>query len=152
MLEMLRVSGDKGFIDTSIDEANYLDTLLGEAFLIDIGDADNPRRPVVGIIRYAPGAEVPVHRHDTDYVSIVIDGEIEVTRKRHDVGAVRVVKGGTAYGPLKAGPDGCRVIEVFADRSGIMATFLGDDELAARYRALQADVLAKMAQQLAEAE
>lgn len=152
MLEMLRLTGEKGFVDTSIEEADYFETLLGDAFLVDIGDADNPRRPVVGVIKYAPGAEVPVHYHNTDYVSIVIEGEIEVTRKRHGVGAVRVVKQGTAYGPLKAGPDGCRVIEVFADRSGIMATFLGDDALAVRYRELQAEVLTKMAEQMAPTE
>lgn len=146
MIEMLKVPGDKGFIDTSIDEAEYLDTLLGQAFLMDIGDADNARRPVVAVVRYAPGAEVPVHYHDTDYLSIVLEGEIEVTRKLHSVGAVRMVKKGTAYGPLKAGPEGCRVVEVFADRSGLMATFLGDDDLAVEYRAVQAEVLARLAQ------
>jgi hypothetical protein len=86
-----------------------------------------------------------VHHHATDYISIVIDGEIEVTRKRHGVGDVRMVKAGTAYGPLKAGPQGCKVIEIFAERSGIMATFLGDDDLAKQFRALQAEVLAQLA-------
>jgi hypothetical protein len=147
MLEMLRVSGEKGFIDTSWEDAQYADTLLGQAFLMDVGDGDNPRRPLVGMVRYAPGAEVPVHHHDTDYVSIVVEGEIEVTRKVHRRGSIRVVKKGTAYGPLKAGPEGCLVVEVFADRSGISATFLGDDELAETYRRLQAEALADLAAQ-----
>lgn len=147
MLEMLKVAGDKGFIDTTWMEAEYADTLLGKAFLIDVGDEDNVHRPLVGMVHYAPGAEVPVHYHDTDYVSIVVEGEIEVTRKVHGPGSVRIVKKGTAYGPLRAGPDGCRVVEVFADRAGIMATFLGDDELAVEYRRLQAETLADLAKQ-----
>ena len=39
---------------------------------------------------------------------------IEVTRRNHEVGSIRVVNQGTVYGPLIAGPDGCTVIDVFA--------------------------------------
>ena len=145
MLKMLRVSGDKGFIDTSWEEADYEDTLLGRAFLVDVGDEANPRRPLVGVIDYAPNTQIPVHSHDTDYVSIVVDGEIEITRRVHHRGSIRIVRGGTAYGPMKAGPTGCRVLEVFADRSGIAATFLGDDELAKEFRRAQAAALADLA-------
>jgi quercetin dioxygenase-like cupin family protein len=66
------------------------------------------------LVQYDPGSEIPVHYHPSDYCSIVVEGSIEITRKLHEVGSVRVVKGGTAYGPLRVGEDGCTVIDVFA--------------------------------------
>lgn len=66
------------------------------------------------MVRYDPGSEVPVHHHPSDYCSVVVEGSIEITRKRHEVGSVRIVKAGTAYGPLKIGDDGCTVIDIFA--------------------------------------
>jgi hypothetical protein len=79
------------------------------------------------MVRYDPGSEVPVHYHPTDYVSIVVEGSVEITRKLHEVGSVRVVKGGTAYGPLKVGEGGCTVIDVFAaGPRGI--TYVGGDK------------------------
>ena len=66
------------------------------------------------LVRYDPGSEVPVHHHPSDYCSVVVEGSIEVTRKVHEVGSVRIVKAGTAYGPLKVGDSGCTVIDIFA--------------------------------------
>jgi quercetin dioxygenase-like cupin family protein len=66
------------------------------------------------MVHYDPGSHVPVHHHPSDYCSIVVEGSIEITRKRHEVGSVRIVKAGTAYGPLNVGPEGCTVIDVFA--------------------------------------
>lgn len=128
MFDMLRIAGEKGFLDTSWDELAFIDSPLGRAALIDIGDDDGRTRPLVAAVHYPPDAEVPPHYHDTDYCSFIIEGEIEVTRRVHRAGDVRVVKKGTVYGPLKAGPNGCKVIEVFADRTGIQATFLNIDE------------------------
>ena len=143
MFEAIRVKGEKGFIDTSWEEAHFDQTFLGNVAMIDIGDQDNPRRPLVALVRYDPGAQVPVHHHGTDYVSIVVAGSIEVTRKRHERGSVRVVKQGTAYGPLVAGPEGCDVIDIFADRSGVMATFIDADD---EWNSMVAETLAKVAQ------
>jgi hypothetical protein len=67
----------------------------------------------VMVVRYEPDAEVPVHFHDVDYCSVVVQGSMEITRHLHDVGSVRLVRSGTAYGPLKVGSQGCTVIEVF---------------------------------------
>lgn len=139
MLEILRVASEKGFIDTSWDELEFMDSPLGRAALVDIGDEDH--RPLVAMVDYAPGTEVPVHYHGTDYCSIVVEGEIEITRKMHRPGSIRVVRKGTAYGPLKIGPQGCKVIDIFADRTGIAATFLNTDEArVSELTDLQADV------------
>ena len=75
------------------------------------GEGDETRAVLV---RYDPGSEVPVHHHPSDYCSLVVEGSVEVTRKLHEVGSVRIVKAGTAYGPLKIGESGCTVIDIFA--------------------------------------
>jgi quercetin dioxygenase-like cupin family protein len=92
--------------------------------LLPFGEDGNESKALM--VRYDPGSEVPVHFHDSDYCSLVVDGSIEITRKVHEVGSVRIVKAGTAYGPLKVGPQGCTVIDVFAaGPPGI--TYLGQD-------------------------
>jgi quercetin dioxygenase-like cupin family protein len=78
-----------------------------------VDDGEGSAMQVV-VIRYDPDSEVPVHYHETDYCSIVVKGEIEITRRHHGVGSVRLVKAGTAYGPLRIGPEGCTVIDIFA--------------------------------------
>jgi hypothetical protein len=75
------------------------------------GDGSGPE---IVIVDYAPHIEVPIHYHRTDYCSIVVAGTVRVNRTWHAAGAVRIVKAETAYA-LRSGPEGCRVIEVFAD-------------------------------------
>ena len=40
-----------------------------------------------------------------------------ITRRLESPGSIRLVKAGTAYGPLVVGPEGCTVLEAFADRT-----------------------------------
>ena len=41
----------------------------------------------------------------------------------HRVGSVRFVAAGTVYGPLIAGPEGTTLIDVFADRDGVIPNY-----------------------------
>src|SRR5580704_5325112 len=123
MVSELRVSSAIGFVDSSWDEAEFVDTPIGKACFIDIGDPADPTRPLVALIDYAAGTVIPPHSHGTDYTSMVVSGTIEVTRRWHRAGDLRVVRAGTVYGPLVAGPEGCRVVEIFENRSGILATY-----------------------------
>ena len=66
------------------------------------------------VVRYDPNCKVGVHYHEADYCSIVVEGSIEISHVKHEVGSMRFVKAGTVYGPLIAGPEGCTVIDVFA--------------------------------------
>ena len=90
--------------------------------LHDIGDPNDSERPVVMLLKYAPGHHVTAHWHDSDYCSIVAAGELTVTGRLHGAGAVRLVAAGTTYGPLKAGPLGARVVDIFTNRNGVTAT------------------------------
>jgi hypothetical protein len=85
---------------------------------VDLGDPDDPHRPLLMFVRYAPGITVKAHYHDTDYSSIVLGGEVTITGKLHRPGSVRSVAAGTTYGPLVAGPEGTLLLDVFEDRNG----------------------------------
>ena len=87
--------------------------MLHYSMLPMIVDEEGPAMQGV-VLKYEPGSEVAPHYHETDYFSIVVKGSMEITRRHHGVGSVRFVKGGTVYGPLRAGPEGCTVIDIFA--------------------------------------
>ena len=59
-----------------------------------------------------------VHWHPADTVYVVRRGQFTVEGEgTYEVGDIRWVKAGTAYGPEGAGPEGC---EVHADRRGLV--------------------------------
>lgn len=59
-------------------------------------------------VSIGPGAATPVHWHPSDTVYIVRRGQLVVPGEgTYCEGEVRWVRGGTAYGPEAAGPDGC---------------------------------------------
>jgi quercetin dioxygenase-like cupin family protein len=62
---------------------------------------------------YAPGFTIPDHYHTVAHIEIVVQGEITVSGRPEKPGDMRLVPQGAVYGPLVAGPDGARVIEVF---------------------------------------
>ncbi len=53
------------------------------------------------------------HSHQCDYAEIILHGSQQVTRRWYKAGDVRIVKAGTVYGPLVAGPEGATVIVIF---------------------------------------
>lgn len=90
-----------------------------------IGDPEDERAPLVVQVVFPPGHRVEPHTHDADYTEIILEGSQQVTRRWHHAGDVRIVRAGTAYGPLIAGPTGVTVLIVF--RSGsLMPTYVGD--------------------------
>ena len=80
-------------------------------------DAANPTAPMVILSRFAAGAKVPPHTHGANYFEYVIEGEQTVGKTTFRKGDVRLVKGGTGYGPITIGPEGCTVLIVFEDAS-----------------------------------
>lgn len=84
--------------------------------LFSTSDGD-PEQPLSVLSEYPPYHCVPPHTHASDYLEIVIAGELTVGKVQFSTGDVRVMKGGGGYGPLTAGPAGCQVLTVF-DRAG----------------------------------
>jgi quercetin dioxygenase-like cupin family protein len=66
---------------------------------------------------YAAGFTIPDHYHTVAHIEIVVDGEITVSGRAEKPGDLRMVPAGAVYGPLIAGPNGAKVIEVFPNHT-----------------------------------
>ena len=85
------------------------------SFRTDESRADSP---YIVISEFAAGTIVQPHTHDSNYFEYVIAGEQIVGKTRFGPGDVRLVQGGTGYGPIHVGPEGCRVLIVFENALG----------------------------------
>jgi hypothetical protein len=85
--------------------------------------------------------QFPAHYHRTHYMSIIVAGSLRVGRKWYRVGDIRVQEEGSVYGPEEAGPAGCTMINIFADRRGSHPSLLGQDS--AEYPLSVPDILLK---------
>jgi hypothetical protein len=94
--------------------------------LLDFGPGHDEHRPAVLVVQYAASCKIRPHYHGCDYISVMVEGSMTVGGKAHEVGSIRIVKAGTGYGPLVAGPDGCTVLDIFADRTGVMESNLAE--------------------------
>ena len=83
-----------------------------------IGSPQDGNSVLMVVVDYEPNAHVDTHYHLVDYASFVVRGSIEITRRIEEVGSMRFVSAGTAYGPLRAGEEGCTVVDVFALGAG----------------------------------
>ena len=95
---------------------------------LDLGEPDDPHRPLIMLVRYAPNIIVKPHAHASDYASLVVDGDVVVTGRQHRVGSIRLVAAGTVYGPLVAGESGTTLIDVFTDRNGLFPVWAKRNE------------------------
>jgi hypothetical protein len=81
-----------------------------------LGDPADPDAPVIFTGVYPPGSRTEAHHHVNDYAEILLEGSQQITNKWHHAGDVRIVKAGTGYGPLIAGPEGCRTLVIFRNQ------------------------------------
>jgi anti-sigma factor ChrR (cupin superfamily) len=87
-------------------------------------DETNPSSPTVILSKFEPGVRVQAHTHDSNYFEYIIEGEQDVGKQTFKKGDMRLVKGGTGYGPIVVGPEGCTVLIVFEDGSRSMTETL----------------------------
>lgn len=80
-----------------------------------VGVPEDADAPTVFKTYFPPNMEVPAHTHACDYAEIILEGSQQVTRRWHHAGDIRIVKAGTVYGPLIAGPEGVTVLLIFRD-------------------------------------
>jgi hypothetical protein len=76
-----------------------------------------------------PTYTAPVHYHKTHYMSFIVSGTLTVGKTTYGPGDIRLQEKGSIYGPEQAGPDGCYMLNIFADRRGALPTFLGGEEM-----------------------
>jgi hypothetical protein len=89
---------------------------------------DDGESAVIWHVAFKPGASMQAHSHGKDYFEIILEGSQQVGRTWHGPGTVRVVHAGTGYGPLLAGPEGCRVLVIFPDGFSPSVPLQGDRE------------------------
>jgi len=83
-------------------------------------DAKDPEAPMVILSRFAPGETVEPHTHGTNYFEYIVEGEQTVGKTVFGKGDVRLVSGGTGYGPIVVGKEGCTVLIVFQEAARSM--------------------------------
>jgi hypothetical protein len=75
-----------------------------------------------------PTYQFPAHYHRTHYMSVIVAGSLRVGRTWYRTGAIRVQEEGSVYGPEEAGPAGCTMINIFADRRGFYPSMLESEQ------------------------
>jgi anti-sigma factor ChrR (cupin superfamily) len=80
-------------------------------------DEERADAPAVVLSKFEPGMVVKPHSHVSNYLEYIIEGEQTVGRTRFGPGDIRIVRGGTGYGPIRIGAEGCTVLIVFEDAS-----------------------------------
>lgn len=64
----------------------------------------------------APKFEMAAHSHAPDYSEIILEGAERVGRRWYCPGDIRIVKGGSVYGPITCGPEGVKKLIVYRDK------------------------------------
>jgi anti-sigma factor ChrR (cupin superfamily) len=109
-----------GHRDLFAADLNWLDgTSEGIKYALLRLDETDQASPTVILSKFAPGAAVSPHTHNSNYLEYIIEGEQAVGKVTYRAGDIRIVRGGTGYGPIKVGPHGCTVLIVFQDGRGI---------------------------------
>jgi hypothetical protein len=80
---------------------------------------DDLSAPLVVHQWFPPGWTTTAHTHTDDYTEIILQGTMTVGRTTFGPGDIRVAHGGTGYGPLAAGPEGCTAILIFKSGDGL---------------------------------
>lgn len=115
----------RGRYETHLDDPEFTVTEDGTRFarfFLGDGDAD----PAVFPMEVTADYRFPVHYHKTHYMSVILRGSLRVGKKWYGPGDIRLQEKGSVYGPEEAGPQGCFMLNIFADRRGFYPTLLGE--------------------------
>jgi hypothetical protein len=113
------------------EELPFQNFLVNRLAILDIEDEHGqPGDAAILCIDYQPGFFVNAHKHRTGHVELILDGDLKVGDQWEHKGDIRVVPAGVTYGPIQAGPDGCKGMEFFADRKDILPIL--EDHIAAQ--------------------
>jgi len=98
-------------------------------------ESDDPNQPTVVMlaIEFKPDFYVASHQHSTGHIEVVLEGMLTVGGREEHPGDVRIVPAYTSYGPLRAGPEGCKCLEIFPSREGVLPIVDNPEELATRF-------------------
>jgi quercetin dioxygenase-like cupin family protein len=122
------IAGISGMIDVpdkvreNVDLDRYFDNQIRVQPLL--ADQDNNGFSV-GCYWFEPNFVMPRHKHDSDQVVLVVEGEMRQGSKVLKPGAGYFTPAGTPYG-FTVGTAGCRIIE-FRDRTNFETVYVDED-------------------------
>lgn len=87
---------------------------------------EEPQGPSMAVQVFPANLDFATHYHDTDYCTIVLQGDLRVGRNWYRTGDFRVQDEGSVYGPVRTGPDGCVLVSFYGDRTAIADQFKRD--------------------------
>ena len=119
---MERIAGTRYFLTKDAEWKETPDGVRYQQVMMTPGD---PGRPMLVLSDLPAGFREPPHTHDSSYVEIVIEGAITVGKTRMEKGDIRAITGGTGYGPLVTGPEGCLRLTIFDRADGSLTRLLG---------------------------
>jgi hypothetical protein len=117
----------RGRYETNLDDPEFTaleDGTRFAAFFLGDGEGD----PAVFPMEVTADYQFPLHYHKSHYISIILRGSLQVGKRWYKPGDIRLQEKGSVYGPEKAGPEGCFMLNIFADRRGYTPTLLGEPE------------------------
>ena len=115
----------RGRYETHLDDPEFTVAEDGSryaGFFLGDGEAD----PAVFPLEVTANYRFPVHYHKTHYMSLILRGSLRVGKKWYGPGDIRLQEKEMVYGPEEAGPEGCYMLNIFADRQGLYPTLLGE--------------------------
>lgn len=96
---------------------------------------DDIHGPSAVVFSLPPNFEFATHYHETDQCFVVLEGSLRVGRTWFGPGSVRLQDAGSVYGPGLTGPEGCKAISFYGDRSKLPDKFASDRDYQ-RYKEL----------------
>jgi hypothetical protein len=78
----------------------------------DLGEADDPDRGVMQVVRLAPGERLPAHAYDDWHALIVAEGSLTISDHTAGRDQYLLVKPDSRVGEIRAGSDGVLLLEV----------------------------------------
>ncbi|MEU7811711.1 hypothetical protein [Pseudonocardia sp. NPDC049154] len=116
----------RGRYETNLDDPESTTMEDGTRFAgFFLGDGDSD--PAVFPMEVGPDYRFPVHYHRTHYMSLILRGSLRVGKRWYEPGDIRLQEKGSVYGPEEAGPEGCYMLNIFADRRGFTPQLLGEE-------------------------
>ncbi len=114
----------RGRYETWLDDPDFtVDAEGGRWAGFFLGDEEDG--PAVFPMEVTANYRFPIHYHKTHYMSIILRGSLKVGTKWYKEGDIRLQEKGSVYGPEEAGPEGCFMLNIFADRRGFIPSLLG---------------------------
>jgi hypothetical protein len=94
--------------------------------MVEFGD--DPKGPCAVFFNLQPNLEFAAHYHNTEQCFVLLEGSIRIGRTWYGPGSFRIQDSGSVYGPLLSGPEGCKAVSFYGDRSELPDQFASEKD------------------------